>query len=115
MNILYLDDDALNRLIVSRAVEKKHKIDTVETPTEFFELADKNKYDIFLIDINLNDPEIDGFGVLEKIKTMGLQEAIFIAHTNYFGEEWEKRCIESGFDHYLSKPFMMPIFEDIIK
>lgn len=116
MKILYLDDDPINRLMVSKIVLEKYEIDTVETATEFFDLLDKNTYDIFLIDINLNDHEIDGFGVLKNLKEKKLPEKpIYIAHTNYFGEEWKKRCLDNGFDFYLSKPFILPVFEDFIK
>ncbi|GGH01015.1 hypothetical protein GCM10011416_19620 [Polaribacter pacificus] len=116
MRILYLDDDAISRLTVSKIVDGKYEIDAVETTTEFFSLLDKNSYDIFLIDINLNDSDIDGFGVLKKIKEKNLpEETIYIAHTNYFGQDWENKCLANGFSSYLAKPFIMPIFEKIIK
>ncbi|NVK52559.1 MAG: response regulator [Flavobacteriaceae bacterium] len=115
MKILYLDDDAINRLIVSEKVAGKYEIDAVETTTQFFDLLDQNTYNIFLIDINLNNSDIDGFGVLEKIKERNLpKETFYIAHTNYFGENWKKRCLDNGFDFYLPKPFVMSVFDEYI-
>ncbi|WP_418637859.1 response regulator [Winogradskyella sp.] len=116
MRILYLDDDAISRLTVSKMVNEKYDIDAAETTTEFFSFLEKNTYDIFLIDINLNDSDIDGFGVLKKLNEKNLpKETIYIAHTNYFGQDWETKCIDKGFSSYLAKPFNMPIFEKIIK
>lgn len=115
MKILYLDDDAINRLVVAKTVNEKYEIDAVEKASEAIALGEKNKYDILLIDINLNDHSIDGFGVLKKLKTFPhLEDAIYIAHTNYFGDEWELRCINNGFDSYLSKPFVLSEFEKLV-
>lgn len=115
MKILYLDDDTLNRLTVCKAVEGKFEIDAVEKAEEAFELAKNNTYEILLIDINLNDAAIDGFGVLKKLKTFShLKDSIYIAHTNYFGQEWRLKCINNGFDYYNPKPFILSEFEKII-
>lgn len=116
MKILYLDDDAINRLTVSKSVENKFEIDAVEKAEEAFELAEKNTYEILMIDINLNSSNIDGFGVLKRLKTYPhLKDSIYIAHTNYFGEEWKLRCLDNGFDFYNPKPFILNEFEKLIK
>jgi len=116
MKILYLDDDEINRLVVSKLVEGKFEIDAVEKAEEALELAKKNNYEVLLLDINLNDPNIDGFGVLQSLKTFShLKDSKYIAHTNYFGEEWELRCTNKGFNSYLSKPFILSEFEKLLK
>lgn len=115
MKILYFEDDAINRLIVAQSVKGHYEIDAAETPQEGLELAEKNTYDVFLIDINLNNPEMDGIDVLNKLREMPHQkDSFFIAHTNYFGEDWKKRCLESGFDYYFPKPFMLKMFNELI-
>ena len=55
MKILYLDDDEINRLVVSKLVEGKFEIDAVEKAEEALELAKKNNYEVLLLDINLNN------------------------------------------------------------
>ncbi|ARV05374.1 hypothetical protein BTO04_01110 [Polaribacter sp. SA4-10] len=116
MKVLYLDDDTISRFLVCQAVKDKYEIDAVEKAEEAFELAKNNDYEILLIDINLNDPNIDGFGVLEKLKTFShLKDSTYIAHTNYFGEEWKLKCIDGGFHYYNPKPFMLSEFEKLIK
>ena len=114
--ILYVEDDAINRLIVNKTLEKKYSIDAVEHPDEAFKLADEKSYDVFLIDLNLNLPDIDGFGVLTALKkNIKNKDAVYIAHTNYFGDEWKEKCLRAGFDHYFPKPFKLSDFENILE
>ena len=116
MKILYVEDNPINRLIAKTLLNKVYSIDVVETADEAFELAETNEYQIYLIDINLNDPDIDGFGVLSQIKLKKEnKDSVFIAHTNYVGNEWEKTCIEAGFDYYLPKPLDVNAFSNCLK
>jgi len=114
--ILYVEDSSINRMIVTRLASKDFEVEAVETAKECFELAKKDFYDILLIDLNLDDPNIDGFGVLKQLKAYpNLEKSIFIAHTNYFGPEWEEKCMNAGFDIYYPKPFDIDKFEQLLK
>jgi CheY-like chemotaxis protein len=115
MKILYIEDNPINRLIVTKLLNKVYPIDTIDTANKAFELIEKNEYQIYLIDINLNDSEIDGFGVLSHIKLKKGNNAVFIAHTSYVGDDWEKTCLDAGFDHYLPKPFDINAFSNCLK
>lgn len=116
MKILYLDDNEINRFIVEKNLEKIHEIDCVEKASEAFELFENNEYDVFLIDLNLNDPSIDGFGVLHIIKSKYDQHKTkFIAHTNYIEESWKERCFNEGFDYYIPKPFNLQYFNSLFE
>jgi CheY-like chemotaxis protein len=115
MKILYLDDDTISRVSVCQAVKDKFEIDAVEKAEEAFKLAKNNNYEVLLIDINLADSNIDGFGVIKKLKTFShLKDSIYIAHTNYFGEKWRLKCINGGFHFYNPKPFILSEFEKFI-
>ena len=115
MKILYVEDNSINRLIVLKTLERTYPIDAVETANEAFELAAKNDYDVYLIDINLNDPDIDGFGVLDELKQKKGNDPIYIAYTNFIGTNWVKSCLEAGFDHYLSKPLDLKAFTSFVE
>jgi len=115
MKILYVEDNSINRLIVMKLLERIYTIDAVETANEAFELADKNDYKVYLIDINLNDPDIDGFGVLNELKQKKGNDPIYIAYTNFIGTNWVKTCLEAGFDHYLSKPLDLKTFSKLLE
>lgn len=115
MNILYVEDNAINRLIATKLLSKIYELDTVETAGEAFALIQKKEYQVFLIDLNLNDPEIDGFGVLSRLKhQQTIKNAVFIAHTNYTGEDWEKKCLNAGFDFFMPKPLDVSRLSDFL-
>lgn len=116
MKVLYLDDNNINRVIVSKMLSKEHIIDCVENAEEAFNLFSQYEYDVVLIDINLNDPIIDGFGVLQKMKSTldSTNNIKFIAHSNYIDDGWEERYNQAGFNAFLPKPFKFDIFSAII-
>lgn len=116
MKVLCLDDNNINRVIVSKMLGKEHIIDCVENAEEAFKLFSQNEYDVVLIDINLNDPIIDGFGVLQKLKSTldSTKNIKFIAHSNYIDDDWEERCNQAGFDAFLPKPFKLDVFSTMI-
>jgi CheY-like chemotaxis protein len=113
--ILYVEDNNVNRFILKRLASADYDVDAVETAKECFDLAKKNVYDILLIDLNLDDPEVDGFGVLKELKTYpNLSNAKFVAHTNYFGEDWSEKCLNAGFHYYYPKPFDLEVFNSLL-
>lgn len=115
MNILYIEDNHINRLVAKKMLSKNYTIDVAETAQEAFDLLTQKTYQVFLIDINLNDPNIDGFGVLSYLKSIKkVQNAIFIAHTSYVGDDWEEKCLSAGFHHYLPKPLDVATFAALI-
>lgn len=114
--LLYVDDYEPNRMIVEFTSKSEFEILVVEKPSECIDLASENFYDIILIDLNLNDSTIDGFGVLHELKKMKhLNNSIFIAHTNFIGDDWEDRCISEGFHAYYPKPFKIESFKNLIQ
>jgi len=114
--VLYVEDNHINRIIVKKLLDHRYEVHAVETPQEAIQLATKNNYDVALIDLNLNHPDVDGFGVLQELrKQPNLGDTIFIAHTNYFGEDWKKKCLDAGFDYYFPKPFKLDVFESFLQ
>lgn len=113
--ILYVEDNNVNRFIVSRLASEQYDIDAVATAKDCFELAKKTNYDILLIDLNLDDPDIDGFGVLKELQQYpNLANSKFVAHTNYFGDDWSEKCIAAGFHYYYPKPFDLEVFNTLL-
>ncbi len=58
-------------------------------------------FDLILMDIQM--PEMDGFGALHAIREKGFNIPI-IALTAHASKEYREECIASGMDDYLSKP-----------
>jgi CheY-like chemotaxis protein len=114
-SVIYVEDDATNRFVVERLLGDLYQADIVETPEASFALAKKQAYDVALIDLNLNHPKIDGFKVLEEFqKNENFKHTLFIAHTNYYGDEWKTKCLDAGFDYFYPKPFDLETFESIL-
>lgn len=103
MKILYIEDNYVNRLIIEKSMAKYATVVTEENGFKGIELAHSDDYDFILIDLNLADPNIDGFGVLEAVKKKGLK-AVTAAVTAFAGSEWKKKCLDAGFDLYFPKP-----------
>jgi two-component system, chemotaxis family, CheB/CheR fusion protein len=61
------------------------------------------KPEVVLLDIGL--PEMDGYEVSRRIRSMpGQQDTLLIAHSGYGEEDHLQRATQAGFDHHLIKP-----------
>jgi DNA-binding response OmpR family regulator len=100
--ILIVDDDKSILRTFTRILQKQgYKIDTAETGKEATEKADKNHYDLALVDIRL--PDMDGTELLAKMKTQ-LQNTIKIMITGFPSIESGVKALDEGADAYLVKP-----------
>lgn len=103
MKILYVEDNYANRLVLERGLANLVDIDTEENGFKAFKMAEEKDYDIYILDLNLGDPEIDGISLLKKLKTIR-PHAIYAALTAFDDDEWKERCERSGFDLFFGKP-----------
>ncbi|MBS9525243.1 response regulator [Litoribacter ruber] len=107
MRILYIEDNELNRVVFAALLAKVADVVCVSSGSEALELLVNAQFDIVVIDLNLNDPEIDGFEVMRTLTQNGFKKqnsTRFYALTAYAHENWEKKCMDAGFDHYFTKP-----------
>ncbi len=104
-HILVVDDNKINRMMLSRAVGKHgHRVTTAENGQQALELLRAEPFDVVLLDILM--PEMDGYETLEQIKQdddLRHTPVIMISAV----EEMDSvvRCIEMGATDYLPKPF----------
>lgn len=106
-NILLVEDNPTNQKIIIIILKSLVKnIDTAETGKEALDLFGKSNYDIILMDIQL--PVMDGITVARKIreieKSTSQHTPILAITANAMIGDKEK-CLSSGMDEYLSKPF----------
>lgn len=115
MKVLYVEDNKINRLVMERSVQKYADIITEENGFKAIELIKEYDFDLILIDLNLADPEIDGFGVLDFIKENEV-DTITAAVTAFTTEEWKDKCLEEGFNLYFPKPVDMDkMWSEVLK
>jgi len=107
MKILYIEDNSINRLVFETLLAAKAEVACAENGPLGLALAKKECYEIVVIDLNLNDPEMDGFDVVRILKDSKYDQKCttkLYALTSYMGPEWEEKCKLAGFDGFYNKP-----------
>lgn len=103
MKLLLLEDDPiLSNEIKDYFQSKEIIVDTVFDGDLFFKQIKNNKYDIYLLDINV--PKINGLDVCKRIRETDTNTPILMLTA--FGEIDDKvDAFQKGADDYLVKPF----------
>jgi DNA-binding response OmpR family regulator len=103
--VLVVDDDAANRdVLARRLIGEGYTVLTAENGRIALEMVQETNFDLVLLDIMM--PEVDGFEVLERIKSDKLLKHIPVIMISAAGETASAiRCIEMGAEDYLPKPF----------
>jgi adenylate cyclase len=104
-HVLVVDDDSVNRLLLSRSVEQEgHRCATAWDGRQALEILRAESFDVVLLDVVM--PEIDGFEVLAQMQTDGdLRHIPVIMISALEDIESVVRGIELGAEDYLPKPF----------
>jgi two-component system sensor histidine kinase/response regulator len=86
--------------------------DVVATAHEAVQLATKNVYDLFIVDLNL--PDLDSFAFPKLIKStgQGINKLILCSSFDYIG--LGEKALESGFSAFLLKPIKQSHFFDCV-
>ncbi len=102
--LLIVDDNKVNRLLMSRNVEMLgHRPAVAENGRVALEMLRRDSFDLLLLDIEM--PEMDGFQVLEQLKAdPSLRDLPVIVTSSLEGMDSVVRCIELGAEDYLPKP-----------
>lgn len=103
--ILVVDDIEMNRDMLSRRlIRQGHRVELATTGWEALEMLRRDAFDLVLLDIMM--PEINGYEVLERIKTDSALAHIPVIMITAVDEiESVIRCIELGAEDHLPKPF----------
>jgi len=106
INILLLEDDELFSLSLLDYLEEfsEVKITHASNSTEMIELIYENRYDLYLLDINL--PDINGLDLLKDIRN-ATDDTPTIFLTSYKDKETLTQAFKNGADDFLTKPFDM--------
>lgn len=102
---LVVDDEPFNVDVLVEELEFLG-INSVSAPNgrAALEMIDAEKPDIVFLDVMM--PELDGFGVLERLKERGSLASLPVIVVSAFDEtDRVARCLELGAEDYLTKPF----------
>jgi len=103
MKILLLEDDKILCDSLKDFLELEgYSVDTAHRGPEVFDLTFGNKYDLYILDVNV--PDIDGFDVLSSLKEAGDETpAIYITALTDINSI--SKGFKIGAEDYIKKPF----------
>jgi CheY-like chemotaxis protein len=105
-NILLVEDNELNRDMLSRRLERKgYTIAIAVDGQQAVDMAAATPYDLILMDMSL--PVMDGWEATRQIRATGSKVPI-IALTAHAMEGDERKAREAGCDDYDTKPVELP-------
>ncbi|MBX2923953.1 MAG: response regulator [Chitinophagaceae bacterium] len=104
LSILLVEDNEMNTLLASSIIKRTGAIITeVDNGKDAIEELVKQSFDIVLMDLHM--PVMNGFETTEYIrKKLALNIPIIAITANVINDE-EKRCLESGMNGFISKPY----------
>ncbi len=102
--ILLVEDNEMNRDMLSRRLERKgHDVTMAVDGREGVEVARRGGFDIILMDMSL--PEIDGWEATRQLRsTPETQDVPIIALTAHAMAGDRERCLNAGCTDFATKP-----------
>jgi adenylate cyclase len=103
--VLVVDDNAATRDVLARRLTREgHQVVTAANGASALELVATQEFDLVLLDLIM--PEMNGFEVLRRLKATEHTSHVPIIVISALDElDSVVRCIESGAEDYLTKPF----------
>jgi len=104
LRVLLAEDNLINQRFGKLTLERAgYRVDVVSNGAEVLSAFARMHYDIILMDCQM--PELDGFEATAAIRALPGPQPVIVAVTAYARAGERERCLESGMDDYLSKPF----------
>ena len=102
--ILIVDDDPVSIFLFKELIAPTGaSVLTANNGHSAIEVIKKQTIDLILLDIKLSD--CSGYSILDEIRKLNPKIHI-IAQTAYAMIEDHQKCMDAGFDDYLSKPII---------
>jgi signal transduction histidine kinase/ActR/RegA family two-component response regulator len=117
--ILVVDDDAINRKLILRMIEKVGaEAELVDSGSQAIHAFQEEEFDLIIMDIQM--PGMDGIETTRKIRdiekrTGALRRTPISALTANAGEGDRERCFEAGMDDFFCKPIRIDSLEKLIE
>ena len=102
--ILLVEDNEMNRDMLSRRLERKgFEVAMATDGRQGVEMAQAAPYDLILMDMSL--PEVDGWEATRQIRAApGTKSVPIIALTAHAMIQDRQKCLDAGCTDYLAKP-----------
>jgi len=110
--ILVADDNSDNLELIRMLLDRTMiKIDTATNGIDAILLAEKERYDIIVLDYMM--PGMDGIDTLEQMKQKGIESSYMVLTADAI-EGAAAKMIKAGFDEYITKPVNWNRFEETL-
>lgn len=118
LKILLADDNAVNRLLARRLLNKAgHEVILAENGREALEAWEAEQPDVILMDVQM--PVMDGLEATQLIRSLEQDKQFnptpIIALTANALERDRQQCLAAGMDDFLSKPFQIQALLDVVQ
>jgi len=116
LRLLLAEDNLINQKLMRRLLEKAgHEVTLVRNGRAALEALDQTAFDLVLMDVQM--PEMDGFEATAAIREREEESGghiPLIAITAHAMRGDRERCLQAGFDGYVSKPVQFKELFDTI-
>ena len=115
MNVLFIEDDPMNRRVVKDMLDVAGaSLTEAGSGEQGLALVDQQDFDVILVDLRM--PGMDGFEAIKRIRGRGDAKARLpiIVVTADTAIDLRERCLEIGADEVLFKPVAMDSLFDAI-
>ena len=113
MNVLFIEDDRMNRRVVKDMLDVAGAtMEEAENAEEGLRALDSHTYDMLLVDLRM--PGMDGITAIQHIRARGDAKASvpIIVITADTAVDLRERCLAAGADEVLFKPVAMDALFD---
>jgi two-component system cell cycle response regulator DivK len=113
--VLHVEDNPENRMLVRRILQASgYTIHEAENASQTLALLETIKPGLILMDINI--PEMDGYTLTHKIKSMpGMDILPVVAITANVMKGDREKSLQAGCDGYIQKPIDVDTFVDQVE
>ncbi len=114
--IMVVEDDPINMMLISEVLRKMgYLVLKAENGSKAIEKLQES--DVVMIFMDVNMPGMDGFTTTRKIRQLPApyNEIPIVALTADAMQGDKEKCIESGMNDYISKPFRLEEIEAVLK
>lgn len=110
--ILHVDDDPDIRLLMSASLQDfGYVVATAGTNAEALALAEKVKFDLFILDVRL--PDGNGIELCQKVNQLQPNSPV-VYYSAYASDEEQEAALSVAGDAYLKKPVSAAVLEKTI-